>query len=160
MGKIFFLFFNLIFLSNLLISQIKPENIDIVRDKFGVPHIFAKTDKEVAYGLAWAHAEDDFKTIQIAYLAGNNLLSKYLGNKGLGADFITQFIGSGELFDKKYISDITPEYKIIVKAEKSNINYHVGKIYSINTHSKFQVVMDGHMKTKRFSHIKYGYSVG
>ena len=95
MGKIFFLFFNLIFLSNLLISQIKPENIDIVRDKFGVPHIFAKTDKEVAYGLAWAHAEDDFKTIQVGYLAGNNLLSKYLGNKGLGADFITQFICSG-----------------------------------------------------------------
>ena len=47
-----------------------------------------------------------------------------------------------------------------IKKEKSNISYHVGKIYSINTHSKFQVVMDGHMKTKRFSHIKYGYLVG
>ena len=72
--------------------------------------------------MAWAHAEDDFKTIQIAYLAGNNLLSKYLGNKGLGADFITQFIGSGELFDKKYISDITPEYKIIVKSYAEALN--------------------------------------
>ena len=26
---------------------------------------FAQTDAEVAYGLAWAHAEDDFETIQL-----------------------------------------------------------------------------------------------
>ena len=65
MGKIFFLFGNLFLLSNILISQINPQDIDIVRDKFGVPHIYAKTDREVAYGLAWAHAEDDFKTIQM-----------------------------------------------------------------------------------------------
>ncbi|MDP5120669.1 MAG: penicillin acylase family protein, partial [Spirosomaceae bacterium] len=43
-------------------SQINPENIDIVRDKWGVPHIFGKTDAETSYGLAWANAEDDFKT--------------------------------------------------------------------------------------------------
>ena len=47
MGKIFFLFGNLFLLSNILISQINPQDIDIVRDKFGVPHIYAKTDREV-----------------------------------------------------------------------------------------------------------------
>ena len=47
-----------------LSSQINPKEIDIIRDKYGVPHIYAKTDAEVAYGLAWAHAEDDFSTIQ------------------------------------------------------------------------------------------------
>ena len=102
MGKIFFLFGNLFLLSNILISQINPQDIDIVRDKFGVPHIYAKTDREVAYGLAWAHAEDDFKTIQIGFLAGNNLLSKYIGNKGIGVDFLSQFIGSDKLFEEKY----------------------------------------------------------
>jgi acyl-homoserine-lactone acylase len=39
-----------------LSAQINPEHIQIVRDKWGVPHIFAKTDPEVAYGLAYAHA--------------------------------------------------------------------------------------------------------
>jgi len=47
-----------------VIGQINPDNIQIVRDSFGVPHIFTKTDSELAYGLAWAHAEDDFETIQ------------------------------------------------------------------------------------------------
>ena len=103
-------------------SQINPDKIDIVRDEFGVPHIFAKTDAEVAYGLAWAHAEDDFETIQIGYLAGNNLLSKHVGNIGLGADFISQFIGSEDLFDSKYNSDISSEYKNIVKAYALGLN--------------------------------------
>ena len=97
----FFLFFSsLSFI--ICFSQINPDQIDIVRDAYGVPHIFAKTDSEVAYGLAWAHAEDDFKTIQIGYLAGNGLLTKYIGNLGLGADFLSQFIGSEALFEKKY----------------------------------------------------------
>mgnify|MGYP001370211688 FL=1 len=103
-------------------SQINPDKIDVVRDEFGVPHIFAKTDAEVAYGLAWAHAEDDFETIQIGYLAGNNLLSKHLGNIGLGADFISQFIDSEDLFDSKYNSDISSEYKNIVKAYALGLN--------------------------------------
>lgn len=105
-------------------SQINPNEIDIVRDAYGVPHIFAKTDAEVAYGLAWAHAEDDFKTIQISYLAGNNLLSKYLGNKGLGADFIAQFIDSAALYEEKYASDISPEYKQIVKSYAAGLNQY------------------------------------
>jgi acyl-homoserine-lactone acylase len=38
----------------------------IARDKFGVPHIFGRTDPDVAYGVAYAHAEDDFATLQEA----------------------------------------------------------------------------------------------
>ena len=41
-------------------AQINPKHVTIARDSFGVPHIFVKTDPEVSYGLAWAHAEDDF----------------------------------------------------------------------------------------------------
>ena len=65
-----FLIFPIFFLNS---QNIDPDKIEIVRDSFGVPHIYAKTDAELAYGLAWAHAEDDFKTIQEAYLAGNAL---------------------------------------------------------------------------------------
>ena len=103
-------------------TQINPTEVEIVRDAYGVPHIFAKTDAQVAYGLAWAHAEDDFKTIQIAYLAGNNLLSNYLGNAGLGADFVAQFIGSDALFEERYESEISPEYKKIIRAYAQGLN--------------------------------------
>ena len=72
-----------IFISCSIFSQkVDVNNIEIIRDKYGVPHIYSNTDKELAYGLAWAHSEDDFKTIQEAYLAGNALLSKHIGFRG------------------------------------------------------------------------------
>ena len=114
------LFFLIIFLN--FNAQLNFDSIDIVRGKYGTPHIFAKTDKAVAYGLAWAHAEDDFKTIQQGYLAGNNMLSKNIGNTGLGADFIAQFIGSEELFNDRYENEISDEYKKVVNGYAAGLN--------------------------------------
>ena len=53
------LILTVLFISNTTFSQkIDVNNIEILRDSFGVPHIYAKTDAELAYGLAWAHSED------------------------------------------------------------------------------------------------------
>ena len=105
-----------------LFCQINPDKITIARDSYGVPHIFAETDAELAYGLAWAHSEDDFKTIQQAYLAGNSILSKHLGIKGSGADFLSQFIRSEEIINRDYENIISPEYKKILEAYSQGIN--------------------------------------
>jgi len=107
-------------------SQINPNNIEIVRDQFGVPHIYAQTDAEVAYGLAWANAEDDFITIQEAYLAGNAMLSNYIGLKGAAADFITQFIGSKSLIDEK-IGTISEDYMEVVEGYSQGLNAYARK---------------------------------
>ncbi len=120
-------FYKLLLLVNTFTySQINPENIDIVRDQYGVPHIFAKTDAELAYGLAWANAEDDFNTIQEAYLAGNAMLSKHIGLKGAPADFITQFIGSKELIDEK-IGEINSDYLKVISGYAQGLNSYAEK---------------------------------
>src|SRR5258708_19477176 len=46
-------------------ARIDPHNITIARDSFGVPHIFAPTDPEVAYGLPWPQPEHTFTTLQL-----------------------------------------------------------------------------------------------
>ena len=38
-------------------------NLIIIRDDWGIPHIFGKKDSDTAFGLAYAHSEDDFKTM-------------------------------------------------------------------------------------------------
>ena len=92
-----------IFISCSIFSQkVDVNNIEIIRDKYGVPHIYSNTDKELAYGLAWAHSEDDFKTIQEAYLAGNALLSKHIGLRAAPVDFLTQLIQSEEVIDSLF----------------------------------------------------------
>jgi acyl-homoserine-lactone acylase len=83
-------------------AQINPDTIQIVRDAYGVPHIYAPTDAALAYGFAWAQAEDHFKLLQESYLAGNGLLGKRIGKKGAGADFLTQFIQSEATVNEKF----------------------------------------------------------
>jgi acyl-homoserine-lactone acylase len=119
-----------------LSAQIDPQNIDIVRDPYGVPHIFAKTDAEVAYGLAWAHAEDDFKTIQQGYLAGNAMLSKHLGLKGGAADFVAQLIASESLVEAQYETQISVAYKKVLEGYAAGLNQYAA------THPQ-EVLYDG-----------------
>lgn len=102
-------------------SQINPKDIDIVRDEYGVPHIYGKTDADVAYGLAWAHCEDDFKTIQEAYLAGNGLLTKHLGLKGASADLLTQVIESKQTVNKLFYT-LSDDFIKILQAYSDGIN--------------------------------------
>ena len=105
-----------------LFAQINPEDVEIIRDSYGVPHIYGITDADVAYGLAWAHAEDDFKTIQQGYLAGNSLLSEHIGKRGIAADFISEFIFSKKIVEQNYETKISPEYKKIAEAYAQGLN--------------------------------------
>ena len=38
----------------------RARTVRILRDTWGVPHIFGHTDADAAFGLAYAHAEDDW----------------------------------------------------------------------------------------------------
>ena len=79
------------------VAQISPANITIARDTFGVPHIFAPTDPEVAYGLAWAHCEDDFEHIQIMLITAAGRLAELEGKEGAPSDYFVRFIKAKEL---------------------------------------------------------------
>jgi len=69
---------------------VNPSNIQIARDSFGVPHIFAPTDAEVAYGLAWATLEDDAETAQFLFYAAKEKLGRYVGVDGAAVDYAVQ----------------------------------------------------------------------
>ncbi|MCB9186125.1 MAG: penicillin acylase family protein [Flavobacteriales bacterium] len=81
---------------------VNPEDVTIVRDKWGVPHIFGKTDADAAYGLAWANAEDDFFTMQELVITGKGLAGKLLGVEGAERDFFTHAIGYRERVEKDW----------------------------------------------------------
>lgn len=74
-------------------SSINPENITIYRDSWGIPHIFAPTNPEVAYGLAWANAEDDFFTMQELLVSVQGRAGIMIGKEGAERDFFTHAIG-------------------------------------------------------------------
>jgi acyl-homoserine-lactone acylase len=102
-------------------AQINPKAVTIVRDKWGVPHIFAKTDPEVAYGLAWAHAEDDFKTIQLTLLAGKQMLGRHLGKDGAAADYVVGLIRASETVENHF-KDLSPEFVALQNGYAEGLN--------------------------------------
>jgi len=121
MRKQLFLFVSLIFTTSIF-AQINPDDITIIRDQWGVPHIYAKTDAEVAYGLAWASAEDDFETIQETLLPIRSGLGAIKGVEGAVLDFAVHLIEVNEIVDKKYDTDISPKFKDILNAYSQGMN--------------------------------------
>lgn len=108
-------------------AQFDASKIDIVRDQWGVPHIFGKTDPEVAYGLAWAQAEDDFKTVQQSLLAGKAMLARYQGKKGAQIDYIIHLLRIPELVEEKYESDLSPAFKKLLQGYCAGLNAYAAK---------------------------------
>lgn len=90
----------ILFLQTTTFAQVDPNNIEIVRDKWGVPHIYGKTDKETAFGLAWANSEDNFKTIQEVFLPAVNKLASHNGKEGATFDYIVQALRCRETAEK------------------------------------------------------------
>ncbi|GMQ26974.1 acylase [Algoriphagus sp. oki45] len=96
--------------------------IEIARDEFGVPHIFGKKDADVAYGLAWAHAEDDFETIQKTVLAGKALAGRVFGEQGAGVDFFVHLLETKEIAKEKYETTFSPEFKKVLEGYAAGLN--------------------------------------
>lgn len=102
-------------------TKINPAAIDIVRDSFGVPHIFAKTDREVAYGLAWAEAEDDFKSMQEVVLPAKGLMGKVQGKKGAAGDYAFALFRCMEITEEKW-NTLTPAFLQLIDGYVQALN--------------------------------------
>ena len=107
-------------------TKIDPSHIDIVRDSFGVPHIFAKTDAEVAYGLAWAEAEDDFKSMQEVILPAKGLMGKVQGKSGAAGDYAFALFRCKEITEEKW-QTLSPEFIKLIEGYVQGINAYAKK---------------------------------
>ena len=102
--------------------EFHSENVTIVRDTFGVPHIYGKTDADAAYGLAWAHCEDAFELIQQNLLPAKNLLGSVKGKDGVLFDFGFQFFGVDTLVENNYENKLSPEFRKVVDGYVQAVN--------------------------------------
>jgi acyl-homoserine-lactone acylase len=102
-------------------AQIDPKTVTIARDSFGVPHIFAKTDPQVSYGLAWAHAEDDFKSLQMVALPSKGLMGRALGKDGVAGDYAFALFRCKEITEEKW-NTLSPAFLRLAEGYVQGIN--------------------------------------
>ncbi len=114
----------LLLTSTVLLAQTKinVSNIDIVRDEYGVPHIYSVTDAEAVYGLGWAQCEDNFNVMQENYAAAKGLAGSLLGKNGAAADFIYQSLGITEFVEKRYALDIDAHTHSLIQSYADALN--------------------------------------
>jgi len=64
----------------------RAANITIIRDDFGVPHIYGKTDADAVFGLLYAQAEDDFNRVERNYIWATGRLAEVDGSAAIFSD--------------------------------------------------------------------------
>lgn len=62
------------------------KQVTIIRDNWGIPHIYGKTDSDAVFGLLYAQCEDDFKRIEMNYVEKLGRLSEIKGQSVLYND--------------------------------------------------------------------------
>lgn len=100
-------------------------NVTIYRDIWGVPHIFGNKDEDTAYGLGYAHAEDDFKTIQDVLIAARGNLAEYHGRYVAANDYMVKLLKIWDLVEKNYDNGLSEDVTRISEAYADGINHYV-----------------------------------
>jgi len=131
---LFFLFtvsFQHIFAQPFLPAEIsrwkkQANNITIIRDNYGIPHVYGKTDADAVFGLLYAQCEDDFKRVEMNYIEKLGRLSEVNGEKDLYNDLLIRLVIDTADAIKDYAK--APAWlKKILNGYADGINYFLHK---------------------------------
>lgn len=101
---------------------INRQNIQIIRDSFGIAHIYAKTDAEAAFGLAWVNAEDAFHLMQEPMLLAKGMMGRVHGPEGAAADFFSHTIGARDFVELNFDEHLGDEFKAYLDGFVQGVN--------------------------------------
>ena len=107
-----------------LIAQAARYHARIQRDHYGVPHISGPTDPDVAFGLGFAHSEDDFATIQNAAFIARGELASVEGAKGAVTDYLVRLLKVRETVETQYDSALPADTRAVLQAYADGVNYY------------------------------------
>ncbi|MEL7339485.1 MAG: penicillin acylase family protein, partial [Bacteroidota bacterium] len=99
-------------------------NTTIIRDDFGVPHIYGKTDADAVFGLLYAQCEDDFPRVERNYTWAIGRLAEVEGEEMLYSDLRARLFMTQEEAIKAYGS--APDWlQKLCQAFADGINYYL-----------------------------------
>ncbi|NJN41435.1 MAG: acylase [Flammeovirgaceae bacterium] len=98
--------------------------MSIVRDTYGVPHIYGKTDAGAVFGMLYAQCEDDFARVEMNYINMMGRRAEVDGESFLYHDLRMRLFNDEEKA-KKYYADSEPWLKKLCDAYAAGINYYL-----------------------------------
>ena len=70
----------------------QASQVNIIRDNWGIPHMYGKTDADAVFGLLYAQCEDDFKRVEINYIEKLGRLAEINGEKDIYNDLYLRLL--------------------------------------------------------------------
>jgi acyl-homoserine-lactone acylase len=104
----------------------QAQNVTIIRDKWGVPHIYGKTDADAVFGLLYAQCEENFYKVEENNLEMLGRLSEVYGESQLYSDLQMRLIydTAAAIADYKR----SPAWlKKLLDAAADGVNYYLYK---------------------------------
>src|SRR6056297_3885523 len=102
----------------------KAERVTIIRDDFGVPHIYGKTDADAVFGLLYAQCEDDFNRVEQNYIWATGRLAEVEGEDALYSDLRAKLFMTEEEAKENY--EKSPAWlKQLCDAFADGVNYYL-----------------------------------
>jgi acyl-homoserine-lactone acylase len=104
--------------------RVQAQNVTIIRDNWGIPHIHGKRDADAVFGIIYAQAEDDFNRVETNYLNSLGRLSEAEGETKIWQDLRQKlFINPVEL---KADYARSPQWlKELMNAWSDGLNYYL-----------------------------------
>ena len=68
--------------------QETAKRVNIIRDKWGIPHVYGKSDADCVFGLLYAQCEDDFQRVEMNYITMLGRSGEVNGEKDLYEDLL------------------------------------------------------------------------
>lgn len=100
------------------------KRVTIIRDNWGIPHIYGKTDADVVFGSLYAQAEDDFHRIERNYVNAMGRLAESEGEKEIFRDLrMKLFIDPVELKAQYAASPLW--LKKLMNSYADGLNYYL-----------------------------------
>jgi acyl-homoserine lactone acylase PvdQ len=72
--------------------QKQAANVTIIRDNWGIPHIYGKSDADAVFGLLYAQCEDDFKRVEMNYIEKLGRMAEVKGESELYNDLLIKLV--------------------------------------------------------------------
>jgi len=102
------------------------KQVTIVRDNWGIAHIYGKEDADAVFGMLYAQCEDDFKRVEMNYIDKLGRLAEVKGKSMLYTDLETRLLIDVEEAKADY-KKAAPWLKKLLNSYADGINYYLYK---------------------------------
>ena len=106
--------------------QETSKRVNIIRDKWGIPHVYGKSDADCVFGLLYAQCEDDFQRVEMNYITMLGRTSEINGEQSIYEDLLVKMVIDSAASVKDY--EASPDWmKKLLNAFADGVNYYLYK---------------------------------